>query len=38
MDRQLQHLLDAMGQEEFEHFIRLAQAANKILEEKEEKL
>lgn len=33
MDRQLQHLLDAMGREKFESFVRLAREANEILEE-----
>lgn len=33
MDRQLQHLLETMGRDEFEHFIRLAYTANEILEE-----
>lgn len=33
MDEQLEHLMEAMGQDEFDKLVSLAQAANKIMEE-----
>lgn len=36
MDRQLQRLMDAMGQDEFERFVSLAQNANRIMDENRE--
>ena len=32
MDRQLERLVDAMGEAEFDKLVSLAQAANKIME------